>query len=245
MHARLNLVDLAGSERSGRTNEGASTMRSAAFAREGRSINRSLAMLSWVVRELNENSGSSARNLHFQASRLTLALKDALTGNSRTWLLATIVPGAEAIEETKGTLRFAESMRKLRTSPRPLHGTWAESVSTLPDDAIKVRVQLSSGESEQPSREVLIADRQRLLEETHRPRQLQADESARLTREREKALELVGLLNIDAEEAFSLEQVTPYLLNMSDDPQLAGCLLYFLRRGEETLIGSDPGGTIV
>jgi hypothetical protein len=66
-----------------------------------------------------------------------------------------------------------------------------------------------------------------------------------LTREREKALELVGLLNIDAEEAFSLEQVTPYLLNMSDDPQLAGCLLYFLRRGEETSIGGDSSSTIV
>lgn len=39
--------------------------------------------------------------------------------------------------------------------------------------------------------------------------------------------------------------MTPYLLNMSDEPQLAGCLMYLLQKGERTSIGSDPDNTIV
>jgi hypothetical protein len=94
MHSRLTLVDLAGSERSGTSNPSpASASQKSKFARQGRSINRSLSTLSWIVKELSEGSSSSSRSVYFQTSKLTLALKDALSGNSRTWLLAALSPG--------------------------------------------------------------------------------------------------------------------------------------------------------
>eukprot|EP00971_Amphidinium_carterae_P239647 4757635-Amphidinium_carterae.2 len=37
----------------------------------------------------------------------------------------------------------------------------------------------------------------------------------------------------------SLED-TPYLVNLSEDPFLEGCLMYALKRGESTTVGSDP-----
>lgn len=39
--------------------------------------------------------------------------------------------------------------------------------------------------------------------------------------------------------------MTPYLLNMSDDVSLAGCLMYPLQLNERTSIGSDPDNTVV
>jgi len=239
MHARLMLADLAGSERRFRMN----TLRKP--NRDGRAINQSLATLGLVVRELAEGGQAAARTSPFQASKLTLALKDALAGNSRTWFLACLAPGTDSAEETAATLRFAESVRRLRTCPRPQHSSLAEALSVLQEDAFRLRIQLfSSGEYDNPSRE--ITDRQRLMTDLRMTsRHLQADEGVRLAREREKALEAAGLLVEDVEDSFSLEQVTPYLMNMSDDPMLAGRLLYFLRRGAETSIGSDPASRIV
>jgi len=245
MHSRLTLVDLAGSERMGQTAP-SNSKTAFAFIRDGKSINRSLATLGWVVRELSCSDASIQNSIPFQASKLTFALKEALIGNSRTWLLAAVPPVAELAEETVATLKFAESVRRLRTSPRCSRGSWADTLSTLQEEATKLKVQVASGIRDTDAfRELAIIERQRLVEEVHRPRQLHADEAARLAREREKALKSVGLMTADAEEAFAFEQVTPYLINMSDDPQLAGCLLYFLRSGEEVNIGSDPSSTIV
>lgn len=39
--------------------------------------------------------------------------------------------------------------------------------------------------------------------------------------------------------------MTPYLLNMSDDPALCGRLMYLLPKGERTCIGSDPDNSVV
>lgn len=245
MHARLMLADLAGSERRFRE----PSLRKP--CRDGRAINHSLAVLGLVVRELAESGQAASRTCPFPASKLTLGLKDAFAGNSRTWFLACLAPGTDCAEETAATLRFAESVRHLRTTPRPQYTSWAEALSVLQEDAFRLRVQLFSDSefdnlpTELTEQSGELTERQRILNEIRRPRQPQADEGVGLAREREKALEAAGLLLADAEEAFSLEQVTPYLMNMSDDPMLAGRLLYFLRRGAETSIGSASDSTIV
>lgn len=244
MHSKVVLADLAGSERRWQQ----PSLRSP--SRSGIAINHSLAVLGNVVRELAESSRAQALDrscVPFQVSHLTFALKDALAGNSRTWFLAAIAPGVTSADETAATLRFAESVRRLRTGARPNIGSWADACALLQADALRLHLQLSGsgdawGGSQMPSDP---SERRKLVEEMGRPWQVEADEGARQARERAKALESLGVLVGDAAEAFSLEQVTPYLMNMSDDVQLAGRLVYFLRRGAETTIGSSPSCSIV
>ena len=49
----------------------------------------------------------------------------------------------------------------------------------------------------------------------------------------------VGELN----EEFKVDKESIQLVNVSDDPSLAGCLVYFMKAGETTF-GTDPSSTI-
>merc|ERR1719261_297158 len=51
----------------------------------------------------------------FRASKLTFLLKDSLAGNSKTYMIAAISPASDNIEETIGTLRFASSVKQIKT----------------------------------------------------------------------------------------------------------------------------------
>ncbi|EER01670.1 hypothetical protein Pmar_PMAR008249 [Perkinsus marinus ATCC 50983] len=121
LNSRLNLVDLSGSERSGKT--GAEGER----LKEGTAINQSLTNLGICIRELSEKMGklSSGGEYHipFRNSKLTFLLKDSLCGNSRTFMIATISPSSSETEETLGTLRFASSVKTIKTSARQNFGT--------------------------------------------------------------------------------------------------------------------------
>ena len=52
----------------------------------------------------------------FRQSKLTYLLQDALSGNSKTWMIANISPAQSETEETLGTLRFAQSVKKVKTT---------------------------------------------------------------------------------------------------------------------------------
>jgi len=190
-----------------------------------------------------EDSGSV--DAFFQATKLTTAMKEALVGSCHTSVLATCK--ADSAEESAATLRFAEFTKALRTSPRPLQGLRSEILAVLHEDVCRLKGQLAQGVIFGRTHLVReLSDRSALIAELRRPGQPQADERKRLLREREKALQWYGLLSrAKYQEALDLEQVTPYLMNMSDDPALSGCLVYYLQRGEDNSIGSDPDNQIV
>eukprot|EP00930_Biecheleria_cincta_P038684 TRINITY_DN2656_c0_g1_i1.p1 TRINITY_DN2656_c0_g1~~TRINITY_DN2656_c0_g1_i1.p1 ORF type:complete len:1423 (+),score=267.91 TRINITY_DN2656_c0_g1_i1:31-4299(+) len=237
-HVRLNLFDLAASERWMSAAE-----LSSRSSRGGRAPRFGLAALHAVVLELSARAGEDfgGRDVHFQSSKLTMAIKDALVGNSRSCLLATVSPYG-ASEETAATLRFAQAMKSVRTQPRPAQGLRSETLAMLHDDVLRLKGQLSAGSSGPAHLARALYDRSRLIAELRRPSQPQAEERRRLAKDQSKALQLVGLLS---NEALENEQVMPYFMNMSDDPALAGCLLYFLQPGVRTSIGSDVDSTIV
>merc|ERR1719355_428427 len=51
----------------------------------------------------------------FRASKLTFLLKDSLAGNSKTYMIAAISPASDNLEETVSTLRFASSVKMIKT----------------------------------------------------------------------------------------------------------------------------------
>merc|ERR1719191_1521958 len=83
-------------------------------------INQSLTNLALVIHKLAEISEKHSRKakqdfVPFRNSKLTFCLQDSLSGNSRTVMIAALSPALSNQEETVGTLRFAESVKAIKT----------------------------------------------------------------------------------------------------------------------------------
>jgi len=50
----------------------------------------------------------------FRGSKLTQVLKDSLTGNSKTTMIACVGPGVMSCEHTLNTLRYADRVKELK-----------------------------------------------------------------------------------------------------------------------------------
>ncbi|CAE7297773.1 unc-104 [Symbiodinium sp. CCMP2592] len=106
--AKIHFVDLAGSERQKKSGAAGERLK------EGIGINLSLTTLGRVISELAKPGARSVPA--FRDSKLTLLLKDALMGNSRTELLACVSPSSFNLEETVSTLEFASRCKLVKTS---------------------------------------------------------------------------------------------------------------------------------
>lgn len=121
--ARFHLVDLAGSERQRSTEAAGERLKEAA------NINKSLSALGHVINALVDRSQGRPRHIHFRDSKLTFLLRDALGGNAKTHLIATVSPAAQCFAETLSTLRFASRAKNIRVNAvvnEATHGTVAE-----------------------------------------------------------------------------------------------------------------------
>ncbi|RYE97183.1 MAG: hypothetical protein EOO41_03780, partial [Methanobacteriota archaeon] len=104
---RLYLVDLAGSER---VRKSAVT---GARLREAQHINKSLAALGDVLEALDKRQP----HIPFRNSKLTHLLQDALGGNARTLMMATVCPEHFTADETVFSLQFASRARNIDLGP--------------------------------------------------------------------------------------------------------------------------------
>ncbi|KAK4874894.1 hypothetical protein RN001_014254 [Aquatica leii] len=95
---RLFMIDLAGSERANKTKSRGKRLQ------EGAHINRSLLALGNCINALSEG----ARYVNFRDSKLTRLLKEALSGNCRTVMIAHVSPSLAQKEESRNTLMYAD-----------------------------------------------------------------------------------------------------------------------------------------
>lgn len=99
----INLIDLAGSEKAGQS--GATGDR----LKEGCEINKSLSCLGDVIKALvDKQNGNKTVVVPYRNSNLTRMLQNALGGNSKTYMICAIRPGAKYYEETVSTLKYAD-----------------------------------------------------------------------------------------------------------------------------------------
>merc|ERR1719174_3081524 len=120
--AKLFLVDLAGSEKWDKSiNMGKGR------AKELTHINKSLSALGNVIQALTD---SNRRHVPYRDSTLTRLLQDALGGNSRTLLVATVSPSAKQALESVSTVKFAD---------RASHITLKVKVNELVDDTVLLK----------------------------------------------------------------------------------------------------------
>ena len=104
--SKLNFVDLAGSERVKETGSSGLALKEAAY------INKSLTFLEQVVVALTDKT-KRKEYIPYRQSKLTHILKDAIGGNCRTIMIATIWPEEQFILDTLSTLNFAKRMKNV------------------------------------------------------------------------------------------------------------------------------------
>merc|ERR1712154_122155 len=125
--SKIHFVDLAGSEKQKKTEATGDRLQ------EGIAINQSLSTLSRCIMALSASaSGTKATTQPpFRDSKLTLLLKEALSGNSKTVLIACISPSAMNAEETLSTLEFAARCKQIKTSAKKNEHGRKEMIDSL------------------------------------------------------------------------------------------------------------------
>jgi hypothetical protein len=103
IHSKLFLVDLAGSERIEKSGATGSVLKEAQY------INRSLLSLGDVMEALDKKQS----HVPYRNSKLTHLLQNALGGNARCMMIATVCPTDLTYDETMFTLQFATRVRNI------------------------------------------------------------------------------------------------------------------------------------
>ncbi|KAJ9452050.1 Kinesin-like protein unc-104 [Diplonema papillatum] len=113
--SRIALVDLAGSERQRAAQTEGERLK------EGACINKGLLSLGNVIEALASNSDGKkgkqfTRFVQYRDSTLTWLLREALGGNSKTVMVATLSPSALNYEESLSTLKYADRAKKIQNA---------------------------------------------------------------------------------------------------------------------------------
>lgn len=101
-------MDLAGSENS--RSSGSEQLR----AREAANINRSLLTLGRVINSLVDKTP----HIPYRESKLTRLLKDSLGGHTKTYIIATVSPEQQTLEEIRSTLDYASHATGICNRPQ-------------------------------------------------------------------------------------------------------------------------------
>ncbi|KAF9886563.1 kinesin-like protein Klp8 [Aspergillus nanangensis] len=277
--SRISLVDLAGSERAN------STGATGARLKEGAEINRSLSTLGRVIAALADVSAGKKKNasmVPYRDSVLTWLLKDSLGGNSMTAMIAAISPADINFDETLGTLRYADSAKRIKNHAVVNEDPNARMIRELKEELAQLRSKLGGGivaggaasgaitaeqtyppdtplekqmiSIQQADGSVTKVSKAEIVEQLNQSEKLYKDlnqtweeklvKTEQIHKEREAALEELG---ISIEKGFiglSTPKKMPHLVNLSDDPLLAECLVYNIKPGTTMVGNMDQGNNV-
>lgn len=136
--AKFHLVDLAGSERSKKT------MTVGEQFKEGVKINQGLLALGNVISALGADKPNSNQHIGYRDSKLTRLLQDSLGGNSMTLMIACISPADYNMEETIGTLRYADRAKKIKNKPIVNEDPKTAEINRLKAEVQTLRLEMLS-----------------------------------------------------------------------------------------------------
>ncbi|KAK6336338.1 kinesin-like protein Klp8 [Orbilia brochopaga] len=259
--SRISLVDLAGSERA--TSTGATGARLKEGAEINRSLS-TLGRVIAALADLSSGKKKKDALVPYRDSVLTWLLKDSLGGNSMTAMIAAISPADINWDETLSTLRYADSAKRIKNHAVVNEDPNARMIRELKEELAQLRQKLSGGGggeeehydasvplekqivtitgSDGAVRKVSKAEiaeqlgaSEKLLKEVNQTWEEKLEMTQQIQKEREAALEELG---ISIEKDFigmSMPKRIPHLVNLSDDPLLAECLVYNIKPGDTTV----------
>lgn len=229
----VTFVDLAGRE-----DPHASRNRAVHF-REMTFINTSLFHLAHLISKLSEGQVEQGSLSDFRNSKLTLLLSQALIGNSRTALVATIAPLQSFFEDSASTLAFAQSVKRIRTRPAVNNKAPLAVIRELEAEVRHLQEELGESRTSAAEREHELQAAQALIARYQLSWEEAVLQSEQVGRQRLQVSRRLGLL--DAASPKSPEgDLKPFFTKLVDDPSLQGCCNFFLDR-QALRIGSDEG----
>jgi len=230
--SEINLVDLAGSERANST--GATGDR----LKEGAQINKSLSALGNVISAL-----AAGKTAPFRESKLTMLLKNALGGNSKTIMIAALSPADINYDETLGTLRYADRAKQIKNKAAVNESPTDKLIRELREENAKMKAMLGGagggvamGDTSNMTEEEINKLRKKMEAEI-RAQLANSEQQVNMadSEEYEKKLaamkeEFEAKANKEDEKTIKLTTI-PHLENMNEDPTLSGVVHYFLNEG--------------
>ncbi|SNX88021.1 probable Kinesin-3 motor protein [Melanopsichium pennsylvanicum] len=208
----------------------------------------------------------------YRDSVLTWLLKDSLGGNSKTAMIAAISPAD--YEETLSTLRYADQAKKIKNKAvvnedpnaklirelkeelemlrtRVSGGGGIEGESSwdpnIPPEKQVVRYQTKSGEIKTVTKAALqeqLEQSEKIMSSLNESWEEKLQKTQQIQKEREKALEELGISVDKGNVGVHTPKKLPHLVNLNEDPLMSECLIYQIKPGQ-TMVGNLESGADV
>lgn len=262
--SRISLVDLAGSERANST--GATGQRLKEGANINKSLTTLGKVISSLALASQDGGkkgkkGKAEEFVPYRDSVLTWLLKDTLGGNSKTAMIAAISPAD--YEETLSTLRYADQAKKIKNKAVVNEDPNAKLVRELKEELelLRARVATSSGEDTfdphvPPEKQKVtyktkdgkiktvtkaelqeqMETSEKLMQSLNETWEQKMSRTQEVQKEREKALEELGITVEKNLVGVHTPKKMPHLVNLNEDPLMSECLIYQLKPGT-TIVG--------
>ncbi|PVH80490.1 kinesin-domain-containing protein [Cadophora sp. DSE1049] len=235
-------------------------------------LGRVIAALADLSEGKKKKGGKAMGQVPYRDSVLTWLLKDSLGGNSMTAMIAAISPADINFDETLSTLRYADSAKRIKNHAVVNEDANARMIRELKEELEALRGKLSGGgggPTEEVYAEGTPLDKQivsivqadgsvkkvskaEIAEQLNQSEKLYSDlnqtweqklqKTEEIHKEREAALEELGISIEKGFVGLHTPKKMPHLVNLSDDPLLAECLVYNLKPGTTTVGNVDVVG---
>lgn len=133
--ARLNLVDLAGSERQSDSQTTGNHLKEATY------INKSLSVLTRVIRTLSKNPNQYPG---YRDSQLTRLLQDSLGGNTRSSVIINLHPNIQHMDTTASTLYFSDALKRIKNKATVNENVAGENVEAFRKEILRLKETIDS-----------------------------------------------------------------------------------------------------
>eukprot|EP00747_Dinoflagellata_sp_TGD_P220102 gnl/TRDRNA2_/TRDRNA2_92112_c0_seq1.p1 gnl/TRDRNA2_/TRDRNA2_92112_c0~~gnl/TRDRNA2_/TRDRNA2_92112_c0_seq1.p1 ORF type:complete len:1123 (+),score=192.17 gnl/TRDRNA2_/TRDRNA2_92112_c0_seq1:62-3370(+) len=231
VESTVTFVDLAGREDQAR-----STCQALQF-REMCYINTSLFHLSHLITKLSEDNRIRGSLADFRNSKLTMLLSQALNGNSRTLLIATLSPCRCFYEDSVSTLSFANSVKKIKTKPIVNSMAPTQQVAELEAEVKALKKQLADSKGATHDQEQELIAAQALISYYKTTFEEVSQMSEKLDGHRKVMAAKLGISE-NTICASSSGELIPFFTKLIDDASLQGCCNYFLTK-PDMIMGHD------
>ncbi|XP_033111082.1 kinesin-like protein KIF28P [Anneissia japonica] len=245
----INLVDLAGSERvdsSGATGD---------RLKEGTMINQSLSSLGNCIKALADLSAHKKTLVPYRNSKLTMLLKNALGGNSKTIMIAAISPADINFDETLSTLRYADRAKSIKTKAVVNESPTDKLIRELKEENARLMEELEKSkqggggitETATIMQGFTEAEVEQMKHDLMMQLKQNEDEMDAVKKTWEQRLSEANAANKEKLEQERQKQeeikVTPHFWNLNEDPALTGIVVHFAKKGVSR-IGNDKAKVV-
>jgi hypothetical protein len=206
-------------------------------------INKSLSCLGDVIKALvDKQNGKKGLVVPYRNSNLTRMLQNALGGNSKTYMICAIRPGAKYFDESVNTLKYADRAKQIKNVAVVNENPQDKMIRELKAENARLKKELEAAGG--PAQTVSVKDEEaekqmRIMKEQLEANQREMEEMNKSWEDKvaEQKARQEEEDRLRAEEEAAKLAGTPHLVNLNEDPQLDRKVTYDIKEGEALTAG--------